>query len=183
MTGATTVEIRSFLQSMGLQCAAREVSFPDSSHNAIRVDFRIQEPHQLLYLARLLAHLTYDEVHFRGATLWVTAFEIWNPLEEAITLKLFEQCRRSYGEIRSLESAPGTYFRHDEFVESVCCLLQPMLIGWDAYYIPTWAYGGLDYFVAVSHDGFASVETRTREAYDSFITLLRSHDWIKPLIK
>lgn len=75
------------------------------------------------------------------------------------------------------------HFRHDEFTESVCCLLQPMLVGWDAYYVPIWVSGNLDYFVAVSHDLFVDIEVRTPEIYDKCAEILRSHDWIKPLMK
>ena len=74
--------------------------------------------------------------------MWITTWGVWGAPEEAFGFKILEQFRRSYGENRSLEAAPGLYFRHDEFTESVCCLLQPMLVGWDAYYIPTWFSGG-----------------------------------------
>ncbi len=101
----------------------------------------------------------------------------------AIGFKILEQFRRSYGENRSLEAAPGLYFRHDEFTESVCCLLQPMLVGWDAYYVPTWFSGGLDYFVAVSHDLFVDINFRTREMHERSVEILRGHDWVRPLMK
>lgn len=117
------------------------------------------------------------------ADLWVTTWGVWDVRDEAIGLKALEQFRRSYGELRSLEAAPGQYFRHDEFVESVCCLLQPMLVGWDAYYVPHWAYGGLDYFVLVSHDGFIDIEIRTQEMHDRTMGILDGHEWIRPLLK
>ena len=113
----------------------------------------------------------------------VTTWGVWGAPEEAIGFKILEQFRRSYGENRSLEAAPGLYFRQDELTESVCCLLQPMLAGWDAYYVPIWAYGYLDYFVAVSHDSFVDIEIRTREMHDKCTEILRSHDWIRPLMK
>jgi len=183
MIGATNDEMTRTFASMDLQCEGKKLSFSGTGGNRIRIVFRMQEPHQMVYLARLLAHLSYDEIHFRGSYLWVTASDIWNPLEEAVALKTLEQFRRSHGENRSVEAAPGTYFRHDEFVESVCCLMQPMLVGWDAYYVPTWGWGGLQYFVAVSHDGYADVEVRTPETYDPIMKILAGHDWIRPLMK
>jgi len=171
--------------SMELNCEGDRLSFPGSDSRRIRVVFRMQEPHQLVYLARLLAHLTYEEIHFHGACLRITASDIWNPLEEAVVLKSMEQFRRGFGENRPLESAPGMHFRHDEFVQSVSCLLHPMLVGWDAYYVPTWAWGGLKYFVAVSHDGFVDIEVKSSETemYDGAEELLERHAWIKPLMK
>jgi hypothetical protein len=81
--------------------------------------------------------------------------------------------------IRSLESAPGHRFRGDECTESVCCLLTPMIIGWDAYYVPQWAYGHPDYFVFVSHDSVLDIEVRTPEMHEKALSSLRSPEWIK----
>jgi hypothetical protein len=58
-----------------------------------------------------------------------------------------------------------------------------MLIGWDAYYVPHWATGGLDYFVTVSHDSFVDIEIRTQEMYQSAHEILMRHDWIRPLLR
>lgn len=184
MIGDTNDEMRAHLGSYSeLCCDGRQVYFRNSESPSIRVNLRVEEPHQLVSLARLVAHLGYEEIHFGHAYLWITTWGVWNNHEEAIGLKTLEQFRRSYGENRSIEAAPATYFRHDEFVESVACLVQPMLVGWDAYYIPTWTYGTLDYFVAVSHDGFIDVEARTKEMYETASRILSDHDWIKPLVK
>jgi hypothetical protein len=58
-----------------------------------------------------------------------------------------------------------------------------MIVGWDAYYVPHWAYGHLDYFVAVSHDGFVDIEIRTPEMHDNAMKILSDHDWIRLLMK
>jgi len=184
MIGATDDEMRGFLAAhTELRCEGRKLYLSDAQAPSITIDLRVKEPHQLVYLARLIGHLGYDEIHFRGADLWVTAWGIWNSRVEAIGFKALEQFRRSYGENRSLESAPGTYFRHDEFTDSVCCLLQPMIVGWDAYYVPHWAYGHLDYFVSVSHDGFVDIEFRTLEMHDNAMKILSDHEWIRSLMK
>lgn len=183
MIGATNDEMVKAFASMELKCEGKRLSLAGASQEPIRVLFRMQEPHQIVYLARLLAHLSYEEIHFRGSYLWITASDIWNPLEEAVALKSIEQFRKSYGENRSIQSAPGVQFRHDEFVESVCCLLHPMLVGWDTYYVPTWAWGGIQYLIFVSHDGFADIETSTPEMYANAARILEDHDWIKPLVK
>ena len=70
-----------------------------------------------------------------------------------------------------------------ELEEAVCCLLQPMIVGWDAYYIPHSLCSSLDYFVAVSHDSFIDVHCRTREMHDKALKILEQHGWIKPLLR
>ncbi len=153
MIVVTGEEMQEFLtKHETLRCEGSRLRFDHPEARAIRVDFRVQEPHQLVHLARLVARLRYDEIDFNSASLWVTQQGVWNNLDEAVALTTLERFRQGYGENRSLQVAPGHFFRHDEFVESVACLLQPMLIGWDAYYVPQWAWGTLDYFVFVSHD-------------------------------
>jgi hypothetical protein len=184
MIAATNSEMKNSLAvHEELRCEERKVYFADARASSITIDLRVKEAHQLIYLARLIAHLGYEENHFSHGYMWVTTWGVWGAPEEAIGFKILEQFRRSYGENRSLEAAPGLYFRHDEFTESVCCLLQPMLVGWDAYYVPTWASGGLDYFVAVSHDLFVDIEVRTPELHDKCVEILRGHEWIRPLMK
>ena len=179
MIGVTNDEIKAHLTAHSeLRCGERQVWFAEAQVPSIRITLRVKEPHQLVYFARLLAHLGYEEVHFSHAYFWITTWHVWGYETEAVGLKTFEQIRRSYGELRSLEAAPGTYFRHDEFTESVACLLQPMLIGWDAYYVPTWQWGSLDYFVFVSHDGFVDIQVRTKEMHDRATNVLKAHDWI-----
>jgi|HubBroStandDraft_2_1064218.scaffolds.fasta_scaffold570817_1 hypothetical protein len=184
MVAATDEEMKTSLAAHEeLRCEGKRIYFADPQAPSITVDLRVKEPHQLVYLARLIAHIGYDEIDFRGAYLWVTTRGVWNPLEEALGLKTLEQFRRSYGENRSLEAASGHYFRDDEFTESVCCLLQPMIVGWDSHYVPLWAYGHLDYFVSVSHDGFIDIEVRTQETRDRILGILRNHEWMATLLK
>jgi hypothetical protein len=97
--------------------------------------------------------------------------------------KTLQQFRRGQGENRSLESAPGHIFKDDEFTEAVCCLLQPMIVGWDAYYVPRWEFGNLDYFVAVGHDSFLDIKVRTQEMHETALRSLGSHAWTKGLLK
>jgi hypothetical protein len=166
-----------------LRCEGRRVSFVEPDVKTIRVDLRVKEPHQLVYLARLVAHLGYEEIDFRGAHLWLTTWGVWNPQGEVIGRKTLEQFRRGQGENRPLESAPGHIFRDDEFTDAVCCLLQPMIVGWDAYYVPHWAFGHLDYFAAVSHDSFLDIAVRTQEMHKRALRILEGHKWIKVLLK
>jgi hypothetical protein len=179
MVAATEKEMRDFLAKHdGLRCDGKYLGFDHPEAKSVRLDLRVSEPHQLVYLARLVAHLRYEETHFEGACLWITQWGVWNSQVEAVALNTAERLRLSFGENRSIESAPGLFFRHDEFVESVACLLQPMLVGWDAYYVPRWAWGTLDYFVAVSHDSFLEIQTRTTEVCEKSLELLKAAGWI-----
>jgi hypothetical protein len=176
----TGEEMQEFLtKHEDLRCEGNRLRFDHPEARAICVDLRVQEPHQLVHLARLVAHLTYDEIHFTSASLWITQWGVWDNLDEAVALRTLERFRQGYGENRSLQAAPGYFFRHDEFVESVACLLQPMLIGWDAYYVPQWAWGTLDYFVFVSHDCFLHIETRTTDMYEKGVEILKTRGWLK----
>jgi hypothetical protein len=180
MLATTNDEMVSSLAAFyGLRCEGRRLSFTEPSATTIRIDLHFKEPSQIAYLARLVAHLGYEEIDFRGALLWLTTWGVWDHRVEAMGFKTLEQFRRSYGENRSLESAPGHLFRDDEFVEAVCCLLTPMMVGWDAYFVPQWAYGHMSYFVFVSHDSFLDIEVRTPEMHEKALNSLRNHEWIK----
>jgi hypothetical protein len=73
---------------------------------------------------------------------------------------------RRAGQPASFEAAPGFHFRADELDDAIGTLLQPVIFGWDAFYVPQW-WSGDDYFLHVSHDGFIVVVTRTKEIYES----------------
>jgi hypothetical protein len=58
-----------------------------------------------------------------------------------------------------------------------------MIVGWDAYYVPRWAFGHLDYFVAVRHDSFLDIVVRTEEMHKRALRSLGGPEWIKVLLK
>jgi hypothetical protein len=183
MVASTNGEMQSYLTAHEeLRCDGQNLYFPEAKAPSIRINLRVAEPHQLVYLARLVAHLGYEESHFSSAELWIITWGVWDPRTEAIAFKTLEQFRRSYGENRPPETSPGSCFKHDEFTESVCCLLQPMIVGWDAYYVPHWAYGKLDYFVFVSHDSLIDIHIRTQEMYEKALYILKGHRWIEGLL-
>ena len=61
-------------------------------------------------------------------------------------------------------------------INAIGMLLQPMIFGWDATYLPRWCYGPDEFFLHVSHDSFLSIVTRTRVFYDKVFGLLESVD-------
>ncbi len=55
-------------------------------------------------------------------------------------------------------------------------LMQPMVFGFDAYYLPEWSFGTGQFFLYVSHDSFVSVVTRTREFHERVFAMLNELD-------
>jgi len=178
MQAVTEEEMRAFLaRHKGLRCEEAELHFDSTTAKTILVDFRNLQPQQLVYLARLVAHLRYEELDFFCASLWITNRRTDDRVA-AVVFKSIERMRQGYGENRSLDRAVGHFFRHDEFVESISFLVQPMLAGWDAYFVPQWSWGTLDYFVFVNNDSFFEIKTRTEEMYSAALTILKNHNWI-----
>jgi hypothetical protein len=122
---------------------------------------------QLPFFARSIATLAYDSIDFRGAMVWFTEWGVWSELDERIGYRTVETINRAYGQPLSFEASFGHHFRADELTETVAMLLQPMIFGWDAFYLPRWSFGeGDEFFLSVSHDSFVTVVTRTKSFYD-----------------
>jgi hypothetical protein len=180
MQAVTDDEMVAFLSNLPeLRCQGKQISFYGSATKKIVVDLRVEEPHHLVRLARMSAALLSDESKFDGGLLWITQWGVWNRDDEEVASNTLERCREFLGEPRSLKAAPGHFFRSDEFLDAVSCLVPPMLVGWDAFFIPRFVGSGLDYFLFVSHDSYLVVETRTEEAYRATCEKLASHKWIK----
>jgi hypothetical protein len=114
---------------------------------------------------------------FRGALTWITEWGVWNALDEGIGYRLVESLNRASGQPSSFEIGQGHAFRADELEESVGMLLQPMIFGWDAYYLPDWAYGFNDFFLYVSHDSYVNIVTRTKSFHDQVFQQLQELDF------
>ena len=161
----------------GLVCANGSLHFSDPEAQSLTLYLKELRSHQLLRLARLAAHLYNDERNFAGAALWISQWGVGSEQEESIPRNAIERMRQGFGENRSLETAPGHFFRSDEFVESVAFLLQPLLAGWDAFFVPQWSKGALDYFLFTSHDSVLEIRTRTAKAREQLDAVLRSSGW------
>ena len=137
--------------------------------------FQIEYPQKLErlpFLARTLATITYESKDFAGALLWFTGWRVWNYLDESIGYRIVEAIHSAAGQQKSFEAGPGHHFRGDELNEAIGLLLQPMVFGWDANYVPRWSYGPDQFFLHVSHDSFVTVVTRTKEFYDKAFEIL-----------
>jgi hypothetical protein len=70
MMGATEDEIRSSIAAHEeLRCDGKRLYLTDTQIPSITINLRADEAHQLVYLARLVAHIGYEEIDFRGAYL------------------------------------------------------------------------------------------------------------------
>lgn len=131
---------------------------------------------RLPFVARFLATVGYESESFEGALLWFKEWGVWNRSDESIGYRLVEAMNQAAGQPRAFEAAPGHLFRTDELADLTAMLLQPMVFGWDAYYLPRWSFGTDEFFLFVSHDSFISVVTRTKHFYDKAFGLLQSVD-------
>jgi hypothetical protein len=140
--------------------------------NCIDIEFPTK-PERLVFLARTIARIGYDESDFRGALLWFSDWAVWNALDQAVGYRVVEAMHAAAGQPRAFEVGLGHHFRADELQETIAMLLQPMIFGWNADYVPSWSYGeSTQFFVHLSHDSFASVVTCTKKFYDKAFRFL-----------
>jgi len=131
---------------------------------------------RLPFFARFLSTVGYESRDFAGALLWFRQWDVWNRSDEGVGYKIVEAMNRAAGQPSAFETGPGHLFRADEMPDTVAMLLQPMVFGWDAYYLPRWSFGTDEFFLFVSHDSFVSVVTRTKIFYERVCGLLESAD-------
>jgi hypothetical protein len=115
------------------------------------------------FFARAIATLGHKAEEFEGARILFTQWGLWN--FEATGYRIIERMNAGAGQPASFEAVPGFHFRADELDDAIGTLLQPVIFGWDAFYVPSW-WSGDDYFLHVSHDGFIVVVTRTKEFHE-----------------
>jgi hypothetical protein len=174
LTTEETVKSFSWSAKLGsdyANCDGKGLFFSDPEANCIDLEYP-PKLERLPFFARFLATVGYEDRDFEGALLWFTEWGVWNERDEATGYRLVEAMHSAAGQPKSFEIAPGHLFRGDELPEAVGMLLQPMVFGWDAYYLPHWSYGTHQFFLHVSHDSFVSVVTRTKEFYDRVFGLL-----------
>jgi len=127
-----------------------------------------EKPYQLVALTNALLPYS-NAVPFKGALLWVRLWGVWNEVVERVGFRVMEIMRNLHGDTAPLEQAPGYLFEEQELVDLQVCLLQPLLVGWDAFLVPESA----DYIVATSHDETTCVIARTHGVHESILTELQ----------
>ena len=158
-----------------VQCDESELFFTHPEAKCIDLEYPAKLE-RLSFFARFLATVGYDPKDFEGAMIWFTAWNIWTSEDEAPGYRIVEAMNRSGGQPASFEAAPGHLFRADELPDAIAMILQPMIFGWDAYYLPRWAFGTDEFFLHISHDSFVSVVTRTTAFHDRVVGLLKELD-------
>ncbi len=125
---------------------------------------------QLPYFVRRLGLLGYEQIHFGGAKIWFTDTGIWDEFLEGIGYQILESVNTAAGQPLSFEKARGYDFRADELVKALGVFIQPMVFGWDAYYLPSWTWGGCsEYFLQISHHACVDVHTKSKDFHDKAI--------------
>jgi hypothetical protein len=122
--------------------------------------------HKTIYEARAAAMIDIDEeAHFEGATLWMSLTNIWSSATEKSGWRMVERMRASFGEPRSLQTAPVHHFRADELVDATAFLVPCFVYGWNAFYLNS----SHDTFVHISHDKYWCAVTRAKEKRDHLL--------------
>lgn len=156
-------------------CRQRSVKVTDDGHlffdardrRCIAIDLP-EKPYTLVALANAL--LPYGQsAPFEGALLWIRQWGVWDELVERAGLRVMEVTRRIHGITRPLKESPGHLFAPQELIDLQACFVQPLLIGWDAFLVPSSG----DYIVATSHDETTCVLSRTRQVHQQLLRELR----------
>lgn len=111
-----------------------------------------------------------DERQFAGGLMWLRESGIWSPTFERIGERLLdglvgEPTRRAHG--------PGFLATASELVDMQSALSLAILIGWDAYFVPSCG----DMLAFVSHDGPVRLTARSGPIYESLVKSLDGASW------
>jgi hypothetical protein len=128
---------------------------------------------RLPFLARAITSVCRAAEDFSGATTWVSQSDVWNAKDEAIGKRIIERINAAAGQPADFEIGSAHSFRGDEYIDSLGVLMQSIIAGWDAYYVPQWTFGYEEFFTFVSHDSYAVIVTRTKGFYDQAVEQLQ----------
>ena len=105
-----------------LLCRSR-VALRSFGAQIVSLKLNCLEPHQLVELARLLRTCSTKNNISPAQRYGLRRSRVWTGPVESVARNTIERIRQGCGENRSLEVAPGHFFRSDEFVDSVslCC--------------------------------------------------------------
>lgn len=167
MKGLTIEQVHLWCRTRSVAVSSDNYVYFEESRQCIAVQMP-QKPYELVALTNELLPYTVD-IPFQGALLWLREWGIWSDLVERAGFRVMEMIRRASGDLRRPELAPGYLFDAKELIDLEVGLLQPMLIGWDAFMVPESAH----YIVATSHDETTCVLSRTPQVHDSLFESLK----------
>jgi hypothetical protein len=164
MKALTKDEIHSWVASQpNLMVEEKGLHFRSSGVQELHFHYPTGEG-QLIYSSRLLATLHHEESTFAGALLWITTWGVWSEWVEDIGLKTVAMLRGETTTLAALWETPGQLFGEDELLPAAAFLVQPILVGWDAYYYPLFKDQPTDFIIKISHDAYVDVMPATLEA-------------------
>ena len=167
MKGLTKEQVQMWCKDRSIAVTNDDYLYFPQSRCCIAIELPTK-PYELVALANEL--LPYSEsTRFRGALLWIRQWGVWNELVERVGSRVMEMIRRASGDARSPEEAPGYLFDSQELVDLQVGLIQPLLIGWDAFMVPESG----DYIVATSHDETTCVLARTPQIQERMLEELK----------
>lgn len=174
MIALTDEEVRKFFTknewNTGIKAGEQALRYDDPEANALYLKWP-ETPGRASYFSRLASMLgAEDESMFYGALQWITLCDIGSPQLEKTGWSMVEMMRRSFGENRPLEIAPGHWFRNGAVVELAAFILPCFVFGWDAYIVPSRG----DLFIHISHDEYWAVVTKNVETYETALKNLES---------
>jgi hypothetical protein len=143
---------------------------PEASCIAVEYPSELE---RLPFFARYISTLGYEPWHFTGALLWIQQFGLRDEAVEGIGYRIVEQMNRAAGQTSAFEASQGHEFRADELNEAVGMLLQPMIFGWDAFYLPRWSWGTGEFFIHISEDSYVVVVTKTKAFHEKILSELK----------
>ena len=140
---------------------ARDSGVHYKSEDVSGIEIQIERS-DLVSLAHRLVAYDLEAPNYQGSLLWITRWAVWHTWYlrgEDVATKILERMRLSYGEERPLDEAANHLFDMNEYDDQVAFLVMAMLGECDAYLVPAQA----EYFVRLSHEGYAYVVTPTRD--------------------
>lgn len=150
----TNAECLSWIESNGVFYQPdRRLSFVTGLNATVRFEFPVK-PTETIGMARTIAR-RYGEsdLEYSGSLLWITDFGFWPEEFEIVANELIERLRRTDVSAPRLKEQPGTLFDKSELTAQQAALTVPLIIGWDAYYIPS----HMEYLAFISHDEFIDI--------------------------
>lgn len=167
MKALTKEQVQSWCKARSVAVTSDDYLYFPESRRCIAIELP-EKPYKLVALANTL--LPYSEAApFRGALLWIRQWGVWNELVERAGFRVMEMMRRVNGDTKRPEEAPGYLFEAQELVDLEVGLIQPLLIGWDAFMVPESG----DYIVATSHDETTCVLARTPQVHQGMLAELK----------
>lgn len=123
------------------------------------------KPYRIPYLANLLITGAYVEP-FVESLLWITDWGVAGEVSNRVGYKMVYALR---ADDRPLIDAPAHRLDSTEEVVAQSLLVVPILLGWDAYFIPVTG----KYFVFTSNDEFIDVVSNDHETHARFLAALK----------